>query len=401
MRRNNHGTNYLKKKDLFRCRSTIGLSCARSFVYLFIFVLSFYLYTNYHPEGDLYGHIQIVEQLDQGHFVAPHFLYHLTVYGISKVLSISFFSASCLTTALFVVFSMIVIENMLQSFLRDGYTDYFLLFLSLALIFVSAIYFPLINKFPYKGVWSPNPWHNPTFIAAKPFVLLIFYLYALEITKETYFEKRFSLTRISVLLVICALIKPSFILAFIPTSIVFLIFLPGRRFSMLIKTVQLLLPVLAVLVFQFLFTYYHDAAGSSSVRLCFFDIWKVHAQSVSIAVLQGTLLPLVALMVMFPHSSKDKALFLSWILFVAGFLIFGLLYETGPRKNHGNFGWTYMACLNILFIYSTIAFLQWVSEVHKKTRTFQIRIFICVSVFLLHLVSGIYYIGYLLSGHVY
>lgn len=170
---------------------------------------------------------------------------------------------------------------------------------------------------------------------------------------------------------------------------------------MLLKTGLLLLPVLGVLLFQYLFTYYYDTKGTSSIQFCFFDIWQYHAKSVPFALLQGTAFPLIILALMFRHTVKDKTLLFSWALFIVGLLIFGLLFETGHRKNHANFSWTYMSCLNILFIFSTIAFLRWVSGIREKSRVFRVKIFICVSVFLLHLVSGIYYMGYLLSGHVY
>jgi hypothetical protein len=377
------------------------LAFARCFVYPFIFVLPLCLYINYPPNGDLYAHVQIVEQLDEGHLISPHFLYHLAVYGISKISHISFFHGSCLVMATCVAITMVLVEKILCFFLKDRYSDYFLLFVSLALMLVSSIYFPWKNVFPYKGIWSPNPWHNPTFIAARPFVLLIFYWYSSEIANETYFEKRFSLMRISILLVACALIKPNFVLAFIPGSMVFCAFFSNRKITMLINTGILLLPVLGILMFQFLFTYCSNISGDSSIQFCFFDVWHVHAQSVPLAIIQGAAFPMLISAMMFSSLRKDKLLVFSWILFIIGLLIFGLLCETGYRRNHGNFGWTYMFCLNILFLYSTIAFLRWIADIHKKTRAFKIVLYICFLVFLLHLFSGIYYVKYLLSGHIY
>ncbi|MDH4203070.1 MAG: hypothetical protein OEV87_09255 [Phycisphaerae bacterium] len=391
----------MKTADLVDNHRSIEFLSVRYLAYFFIFFLSLSLYIN-SPEGsDLRVHTRIIEKLDEGHLGVPHFLYHLVVYGISKISHLSFHYASCLLLAICNIGSVVLIEQILRHFLRGKYSDYFLLFVSVALMFVSAIYSPLINKYPYKGIWTPNPWHNPTFTAAKPVVLLIFYLYVIGITKEQYFGKRFSLTCIALLLGICALIKPNFVLAFIPASIVFCFFLPGRRVSMLVKTVQLLLPVLAVLVFQFLFTYYYDVRGASSIQFCFFDVWKAHARSIPIAILQGTSLPLVILIMTLPRLPKDKALLFSWILFIVGLLIFGLLCETGHRKNHANFAWTYMSCLNILFVYSAIRFLRWASDAQEKNGSFQIKTFVCVSVFLFHFFSGIYYVAYLMSGHSY
>ena len=201
------------------------------------------------------------------------------------------------------------------------------------------------------------------------------------------------------LFAISALIKPNFILAFIPASFLFCFYLPGKRISMLVKTTLLLLPVLGVLVFQFLFTYYYDISGSSSIKFDFFDVWQHYAESIPVAILQAIAFPLAVSAILFWRLSKDKALIFSWILFVIGLLIFGLLSETGERKFDGNFSWTYMFCLNILFVFSTVSFLRYISDIPRKTRTVQIKNFLCNSIFLLHIFSGIYYVIYLVSGH--
>lgn len=390
----------MKKIELADSRGAIELAYVRNIAYLFVFFLSLYLYINCPKDADLHLHIRFIEKIDQGRLVVPHFLYHLVVFTVSKVSHLSFHYASCLVLASCIVASMILIERILRNFLRGRYSDYFVLFVSLSLIFVSAIYFPLINKYPYKGIWSPNPWHNPTYIAAKPFVLLSFYWYTLEITKKACFEKRFSVIRISLLLVICTLIKPNYVLAFIPASILFCFF-QSDKIRMFLKTVQLLLPVLIVLLLQYLFTYYYDVKGSSSIQFCFFDVWQGHAKSLFLAILQATAFPLVAFIVMRPRLSGDKMFFFSWVLFIVGLFIFGFLCETGHRRGHANFAWTYMFCLNILFIYSTIVFLRWISDIPKDNRAFQIKLFLCSMTFLIHFFSGIYYVGYLMSGRCY
>lgn len=379
-------------------RNTIEFACVRNFVYASIFLFFSYFYYRCIGASDLQLHIQFAKEIGQGRLVVPHFLYHLVILSISCISHLSLYDSSCLTLACCIVLSTIITERIVRHFLKDRYSDYFLLFVSVSLTIVSAIYFPFINKLPYLGVWGPNPWHNPTFIAAKPFVLLIFYLYALEITKGTYFEKRFSLLRISILLMICALIKPNFILAFIPASIVFCFCLPGRKISMLLKNSLSLLPVIAVLILQFLLTYNHNVSDPSSLQFCFFDAWQHHSKSVPIAILQAIAFPLAILAIQFPRFSKDKALFFSWVLFVISLLIFGLFCESGHRKYHANFAWTYIFCLNILFVYSAIVFLRWVSETEKKNRLFRLKLFFCNMVFLLHFFSGIYYLVHLTSG---
>jgi hypothetical protein len=377
---------------------SIEFAWLRNVVYLCVFFLSLYYYINCPPKSDLFQHLQFVELLDQGKLVVPHFLFHVIVFALSKITSISFHYVACLVLSLSIVASLAIIERIVRAFLAQHYSDFFLLFISVSLIFVSAVFLPLINPYPYKGVWSPNPWHNPTYIMVKPFVLLSFFWYILEVDKEQPFQKRFSLIRISLLLGISCFIKPNFVLAFFPMSVIYCFF-SGRAKLMLFKTALLLLPILPILIFQYLFTYYNDVAGDSSIRLCVFDVWRHHARSVPIAIVQSIAFPLVVLIIRFRQLLKEKAFFISWLLFILGLFIFGFLNETGGRKSHANFCWTYMFCLNVLFIYSTVVFLQWSSRISMTNRLSRLQLSFCSIIFLLHLFSGLYYIGYLISGH--
>jgi len=377
--------------------SSVEFLSVRYFAYLAIFFLSLYLSINASDGSDLAIHTQIIEQLGQGRIAVPHFLFHVTVFGLSTVSQMSYFNMACLVMAVCVLVSMAVIERIVRSVLHGRYSDYFLLFVTMALMLVSAVYFPLVNKFPYLGVWSPNPWHNPTYIAARPFVLLATYWYLREVTGGTYFKKHFAAVRISVLLVVIALIKPNFILAFLPAAAIWCFFSPNKL-EMLLKTGLMALPVAVVMILQYVFTYTGSADNTSSVQLCFFDVWQIYARSVPLAILQGMAFSTVVLVSLLFYIPRDRAFAFSWILFLFAFLISGLLCETGHRAGHANFIWTYMFALNILFIYSTIAFLRWASETQKVTPSSQIRVSVCISVFLLHLFSGIYYVGYLVSG---
>lgn len=381
-------------------RSNIEFMSVRYAAYLFVFFLSLYLFINFGEGSDLRVHTRIVGQIDEGRIVVPHFLYHLAVYGISKISHISFFYVSCLVMATCIAATMLLIEKTLCVFLKDRYSDYFLLYISLALMLVSAIYFPLVNPYPYLGVWGPNPWHNPTFITARPFVLLSFWWYLQEIVNGTNFTKRFSLIRIAISLVLCTLIKPNFVLAFIPASFIFCGLYSDRKMQMWFKTGLLLLPVIGVLLFQYLFAYYYNLSGSSSVQFCFFDVWQRYAPSVPLAILQGTAFPLIVSAVFFSSLRKEKMLVFSWLLLVIGLAISVFLCETGGRAAHANFIWTYMFCLNILFICSTISLLRWISDAPKQTLPSSTGQSLCILFFLLHLYSGLYYVSYLIDGHV-
>jgi hypothetical protein len=358
------------KIDITESNNTIKYIHARNIIYLFLFLFFLIVYLHWPKNDDLYRHSLIVADLKPNRLLVPHFLYHLVVLAISRISGLSFIHASCFVAASCVTVSTFLIEQILRHFLKGKYSDLFLLFISLALMSVSSIYLPLFIKDPYLGVWSPNPWHSPTYLAAKPFVLLSFYLYILEIAKVACFDKRFSLMRISILLVICTLINPNFIIAFIPASMIFCLLQHRRKPLVLIKTGQLLSPVLMVLFFQYLYTYYYGTRGSSSIQFCFFDIWKFYSRSVPLAILQATAFSLSVLIVMRHRLSSDNIILFSWMLFIISFLMFGLLSETGGRRTDANFAWTYMYGLNILFISSTISFWDWIADMPKQNRVF-------------------------------
>ena len=123
--------------------------------------------------------------------------------------------------------------------------------------------------------------------------------------------------------------------------------------------------------------------------------------SLPTAILQAAAFPLVTLAIGFSQALKDKGLLFAWILFAIGLVIAGMLCETGPRRTHVNFIWTYMFCLNILFLYCTMTFLRRMAEYSQYSRTLKLKLIFGTIVFLAHLYSGMYYFEFLLQGHAY
>lgn len=110
------------EKRLMDSRGTIEFACVRNFVYIFIFLFFSYFYINCLTISDLQIHIKYIQQFDRGVPALPHFLFHIVVYGISKVSHQSFMYISCLTLASCIMFSTILTERILRHFLKGRYS---------------------------------------------------------------------------------------------------------------------------------------------------------------------------------------------------------------------------------------------------------------------------------------
>ena len=94
---------------------------------------------------------------------------------------------------------------------------------------------------------------------------------------------------------------------------------------------------------------------------------------------------------------EDKQLLFSVIMVLVGILQFALLAESGNRKFDANFCWGYMLSGLILWITTTIRFLQMYVEDQEK-KGYELKITIGYIFLFSHFIAGIYYFYLLWNG---
>lgn len=376
----------------------------RAFLYFLFFSVSIYLFYQqvFFPKeywSDIPTHLSFVRCIVNGDYRVMHLGFHFMVLGLSKLPLMNYEYGALGVLALMSMLTLYSIEKILSFFLKGRFSRVTILLFSMAILYVSPIYFPLINSAPYLGVWSPNPWHNPTFLAARPFTLIAFFLFPYLLRMEN-IKTRFYLFILGGLLIAFgAFIKPSFILAFIPAGVLFAF--ARRKFHWItgVKLFVLFAPVFLLLATQYFWMY--GSAENSKVGFGFLKVWKIYAQSVPAAIIQAAAFPLVLVLFRPKSLLRSDYLFLGWLLYLVALAEFCFCYEAGVRMADANFSWGYMSAIGVLFICSVIEFLQWIGEADLSRKLVKIEILVLLSLFSLHLFSGLFYFSKIISrGHI-
>lgn len=245
----------------------------------------------------------------------------------------------------------------------------------------------------YLGLGTPNPWHNPTYLFAKPFALALF------AGSLRWFEGRqngANYLLLGLLALLSMWAKPSFSLAFLPAIAFFGLWqwgFGGRpRFGQLLALGIALLPSLALL--WWLNRSLYTGQEEHGLTFAFAKVWSFYVplQAIPLKILLASAFPLFVLGRSWGHWPKSLQLSL-WI-YLFSLLIFLCLAEKGPRFDHANFIWTYYFGLYFIFLTSLEVFF---TQKQAWSKFYQ---YLGYGLLFAHLFFGLFYFAKIfLGGH--
>lgn len=251
----------------------------------------------------------------------------------------------------------------------------------------------------YLGVFSPNPLHNQTYLAARPFAILafIFWVKIIDYYEEKYDVKDYII--FSVTLLLATMTKPSFTVVLgsvaLPFLLCRLIFHNFKTFKRTIVVGLCFLPTIINLLFQYSSMFRNgNSESENGIGFSFLRVWHLYSQNVPLSLFLTLAFPIVILLFNINDFMNNRAYRFSWEFLLAGSLEFMLLTESGSRLAHANFCWGYMYGLFFIFMMSSCLLLK--STVSKKNHV--IVIGIEWFVLFLHLICGTIYFLYMLNG---
>ena len=352
---------------------------------------------------DLQVHVeQIIKiNLDEATY-PPNFLYYFLVNlfsGFSKnavVISIiAICLLSCAVTAKYIITKKILVEISLET---SNYINKKLINL-LAFILIFSFAIPdIFNLFFLKALYLtrfvPNVWHNSTTIFLFPFALLLFWQ-QFKILKRGATPTFKEIFYITVIIVINALIKPSFLFVLIPVTGMWIILkYEFKNFrKMFLFSLPLVIGLLLIGIFTLSIYFFQTGSfqneHSSIIVSGFFEGLRnwIPSWYIPISLFISFILPLFVLITFKRSLLVHKPFLFALCLTVTGLLISALLIETGPRSSHGNFMWQNVICCYLLLL-ATISYL--IPRWNKMKRKF--KTLLGIKILLL---------GYFLSGIIY
>ncbi len=250
----------------------------------------------------------------------------------------------------------------------------------------------------YIGVYSPSPWHNGTYFAARPFAILAFYKFSEIIEKKIDVKHWVDFALFGLFMFLSVLAKPSFALPMLVLCGITTLFMLIKDWKATIKGVILgiivLVPTLVDLLYQYRDSFIKntDKTGDG-IAFGAFVSWNVTGVNIPLAII---FLSFFAIVVVLVFHKFDTVMRLSWGFFAISLLMYAFLYEKGERLFHQNFSWGYMQGAFIL-LSTSIVFLLKPLE-HEKKRAEIVKKAITFLAFSAQVICGIIYFVYLFKG---
>lgn len=382
---------------------------------VFAFSLWMYYWQDQFIYTDFHVHMMVAGSFDFAdlHSITSRLAYpawHLCV-SILYQLGIPLVWAASLVTSLAKVATMFLGYLLITVIAGEGVKRKWITLAGFLLMLVTGILIPGVNDTVYKGIGSPNVWHNPTqmmvnvsMLLSVPFVSHCWHeferIYPLKGRSTLLPWSKAAL--LMVLLLFSLACKPTFMQALLPACAIFFLIQWIRHPECSRFFLQMILVFLpAALYFLLQYLYYTGVVVpyTSGVE---FGVTAQSAWNSIRGILITCAFPLYALLVCHDKDKgKDAMLNLTLLMVLISALESMFFRETGLRLGHGNFNWASMSASLMLWILMLGRFIRsfaaYRQESSPRSPGRSLAFGAGFAMLLWHSLSGVYYIVYLFS----
>lgn len=275
-----------------------------------------------------------------------------------------------------------------------------------SLLFVSML-FPLncIGRQAFGrqfGAFTPNPYHNATYLAARPFAIPAFFLFADILTfyekENKWYHPKYLLFAVS--LFVTTLAKPSFTLVMAATAGILMLWrlLKGHKVKAFFQLGVWFIPTFLLLLYQYAGFFGAGKISEEGIGFGFLTAWSMLSDNIPRSILRAIFFPLVVAAFYLLQKEKSELLKFSWQFYLIGLGTLVFFYEKDEyRISHLNFAWGYMYALFFLFVVSLTVLVK--NTLGKKQPFWHLGV--QWGIYGLHLICGLDYFRALLLGHIY
>jgi hypothetical protein len=301
--------------------------------------------------GDMGMHLAYAEAMRSvSDITSPHFLFQL-ILRIVHISGLSYRLAATLVLGLCYAGMALLIAMEIER--RGAQLTPFRAYILIPAVLLASHIFLLTLVPPrwYHGYFVPIAYHNPTQQLNKLFGLwIVFTCFAQFVDRDRATYRR-SLV-LSILCVLSALAKPSFLIAFLPAALLYAMYdLSRRRWEMVHwLTAMAVLPTIAVLLWQAGRTY--DTSTDASVIYAPFAVFSLQSTLTKLPL--SLAFPFVVAAAASWSGAWNVPLGFTWLFLIVGMAVTLLLGESGDRLMHGNFAWTGQTAVFLAYVESML-----------------------------------------------
>jgi hypothetical protein len=355
--------------------------------------------------SDYATHIFVAQRwVVTGAVQAPHFLYSLLVILVSAMVPMSAYDTAGMIVAVATyVMTAIALYAILRwpgnsGSVRAQAAMSAILALGLMLVWPIIVLAPIDGQVYQGYVATTNVYHNPTIVLLKPIAALLFVFVAAACARPLQNGNRFgTLVVMAALAVLSALAKPNYLICLLPAVGLFILWAEYQRhpYDRAALLLGLVTPGVAVLMWQYLFTYSGAKAVQdhiSGIGIAPFAVFGLYSQMLLPKFVLSIAFPMCVYLLYYRASRRDLALNLAWVVFLMGAFQTYFLIEAGPRWADGNFAWSGQIGSFVLFVTSAAFFMRQTAPLWSGgwlLRGWSRPSAVCAIVLGLHLVSGL------------
>lgn len=296
------------------------------------------------------------EYLNKGSF--PGYpLYFFLIYALSGFQNNStlfIISSAILLSSIFVL-KYYAIKQYFQ--IKKVFSSELIIFF---LCFIGVIFYSAGEQ--YIGKHSLTCFHNSTSIPLLPISILML-MYSINYLEDKSDPKL--ILKLILLSSISMLIKPSFMLVYLPVFILFVLIMRENKIT---EVIIIFLPSIIILALEYLFIFNTEQVLNSninqnldnSIALGWLDVWHQKSPSIfqkSIDILLPIIFPVIYL-IHRPQVRKCLEFKFLFFLYIFSFFFANIIYEDGNRMLHANFMWHIHIINILLFLYCVRDWLE-------------------------------------------
>lgn len=275
-----------------------------------------------------------------------------------------------------------------------------------SVFFMSMVYFPENYYLPgleykYVGVFTPNPFHNATYMATRPFSIVCFFIFIRILQEyETKINWKDNIL-FAIFLLLTTMTKPSFTFVLVPTAGLIMLYRMIRaKFKNFAPTIQLgicFIPTFCALIYQYFGVFAPDMEGEKGIGFGIATAWSLKSGNILSSVVMAMAFPILMLFFNYKKIKESGIYRFGWQIFFISFAEALFLYEKGFRLPDMNFSWGYMHGIFFVFVASLVLLLK--NTVDKK----QSKVALAVQwlAYGAHVVCGIWYFRGVFLGNLY
>jgi len=366
---------------------------------LILFTPLSYSNSNFNDFTDFDEHMQWAMDMKNGKpipsYVIAHSGWQLLVIFVNDITGVSFRNASFVATLLcWLGIITVLYWWFLPVFTRKNMP----LYLGSSLILGMSIATPIsllwfFDGLMYLGYIGITSYQNPTIMLLKPFALLQF-IFAVRLFKGMHFTNR-EIVLSGLVSFLGTFAKPSFAICLIPSLIIIVVyqlFIKKQFIDVNAFVFGIVLPIGLVVTWQYFLTYAQK--DSETVIFMPFRLMSLYSKYLLLKLLLSVIFPLL-MVIFYPEQViLDKKMILSWAIFIVSLFFTYFFAEGGKRFFDGNFTWGSEISLFILFVVSTIFYLEQLLNSHARNWVLRFA-------WAGQVISGIVYYFYCIYNHMY